>query len=261
MSSSRIPDYIYHYTSNDVLVKILERKSLRLSTHNYLNDAMEGKQFYKLLEKHPSQPGIEKIEIIEQALSPFELFVACFSSECDSLSQWRAYAGNGEGVAIGFSTKAILSVIKGCQEALLYPVVYADNYSDLTKDQARLVDSIMISSGTPKRSGLQSFAKERWAIKSNAFSEEKEFRLIITLDLSAGVFQPSLSNISVEYFAVPSGVRESCFFRFGDFLGESFIDSITLGPKNLTDEAALKRYLYKLNMPHVKVLRSKVSCR
>src|SRR5262249_7878269 len=31
-------------------------------------------------------------------------FVACFSLDGDSLSQWRAYADDGMGVAIGFST-------------------------------------------------------------------------------------------------------------------------------------------------------------
>ncbi|WP_209421538.1 DUF2971 domain-containing protein [Melaminivora jejuensis] len=113
MSKLEIPEVVYHYTSNDVLLKILEHKALRLSAKHHLNDTLEGDQFFALLKTHPSAPDSLRIDDLRNALDPFEFFVTCFSSLGDRLSQWRGYAANGTGVSIGFKSKAILTAIKG----------------------------------------------------------------------------------------------------------------------------------------------------
>lgn len=261
MSKTDMPDHIYHYTSNDVLMKILDGQSLRMSTSHHLNDTLEGEQFFTLLEKHDSHPDQEKIETVRQTLAPYEFFVTCFSSERDLLSQWRGYAGNGTGVAIGFRTQAIRVAIKRSREALLYPVVYADDCQGLPTKQTNAINAILSSSGTPSKSIVQSFAKERWAIKPKGFAEEKEFRLIITLDVSSGSLKPTTKGLHIGYFATSSEVREYCEFRFGDFPDQRFVASITLGPNNRTDETALRRYLASKDLTDVEVLRSGISYR
>lgn len=261
MSKTDMLDPIYHYTSNDVLMKILDDQSLRMSARHHLNDTQEGEQFFTLLEKHDSRPDKEKIEAVRLAFAPFEFFVTCFSSERDLLSQWRAYAGNGTGVAIGFSTQAIRAAITGSEEALLYPVTYADDCRCLPKKQENAINAILRSSGAPKESAVQALVKERWAIKPKGFSEEKEFRLIITLDVRSGCLKPSTKGLHIEYFATSSEVREYCEFRFNDFPDERFVESITLGPNNRTDETVLRRYLASKDLTDVEVHRSGISYR
>lgn len=261
MSKTDTPDHIYHYTSNDVLMKILDGQSLRMSARHHLNDTLEGEQFFTLLEKHDSHPDQEKIEAVRQTLAPYEFFVTCFSSERDLLSQWRGYAKNGTGVAIGFRTQAIRAAIKRSHEALLYPVVYADDCRGLPTKQANAINAILSSSGTPSTSVIQSFAKERWAIKPKGFAEEKEFRLIITLDIRSGGLKPETKGLHIRYFATSTEMRECCEFRFSDFPNERFVASITLGPNNRTDEAVLRRYLASIGLADVEVLRSSISYR
>lgn len=261
MSTREMPDIIYHYTSNDVLLKILAGKCLRMSSRHHLNDTQEGEQFFALLEKHESRPDKNKIDAIRQALIPFEFFVTCFSAENDLLSQWRGYAGNGTGVAIGFRKQAIKTAIEGSNEALLYSVNYADDLQSLPQSQVLTVNAMLKSSGMPGDAATQAFAKERWAIKPKGFAEERESRLIITLDSRPGALKPNTKGLHIGYFSAPSEVREFCEFRFGDFPALKFIASITLGPNNRTDETALRRYLVSIGFDDVEVYRSGISYR
>lgn len=256
-----MPDVIYHYTSNDVLLKMLGEKSLRLSSRHHLNDSMEGEQFFSLLKTHASQPKIEKLAEIRRALDPFEFFVTCFSSHGDLLSQWRGYAGNGTGVAIGFRKQAFSKAIKRSHEALLYTVAYVDDLQNLPTDRAKTINAMLTSPAAPGQKAIQSFAKERWAIKPKGFAEEQESRLIVTIDSRSGALKPATKGLQIGYFATASEVREFCVFRFGDFENLTFIESITLGPNNRTSEDALRRYLEGVGMSEVKIGRSAITYR
>lgn len=261
MSTKEIPDVIYHYTSNEVLLKILSSRALRMSARHHLNDTMEGEQFFKLLEKHASQPSSATLYSVRCYLEPFEFFVTCFSSHHDLLSQWRGYATNGAGVAIGFKKKSIISAIQGSHEVLLYAVSYANSLSELPADRKNVIDAIFSSSGTPGQEAVQSFAKERWAIKPNGFSEEKESRLIVTVDTRNQGIKPKTKGLEIGYHATMTEVREFCDFKFGDFYGLDFIESVTLGPNNRTDADALKRHLENSGFGDVQVNRSAISYR
>lgn len=261
MSTKEMPDVIYHYTSNDVLLKILSGKSLRMSARHHLNDTMEGEQFFSLLETHKSQPSRVVLDSVRRHLEPFEFFVTCFSSHHDLLSQWRGYATNGAGVSIGFKKKSITSAIKSSHEVLLYSVAYAGSLSELPASRINAIDAIFSSSGTPNQKAVQSFAKERWAVKPGGFSEEKESRLIVTLDTRTEGMQPKTKGLEIGYYATLSEVREFCDFRFGDFEELKFIESITLGPNNRTDVNALKRHLENTGFSDVQIIRSSISYR
>jgi hypothetical protein len=257
MSTRDMPPIIYHYTSNDVLLKILEGKSLRLSARHHLNDTMEGQQLFFLMKDHDTKPDEEKIARIRNCLDSVEAFVSCFCSDGDLLSQWRGYAGNGTGVSIGFKTKGITEAIKPSHEALLHKVVYADNLNDIPTERVRTINEWLTNPRTPKEKAIHTFAKERWAVKPKGFSEEKEFRLIATVKSCADGLQPSENWIQPGYMAVGSEVREYCDVKFD----LNIIDSIVLGPNNRTDELVLKRYLTRLGLSEVNITRSASSYR
>jgi hypothetical protein len=120
-------------------------------------------------------------------------FVFCMSSQPDLLSQWRAYAADGAGVAIGFNADVFAQPTRmpsryaGKPEVGLWPVVYKRDdqttqvqqivlaYLKKCKDGAR--DVAMIEAGYVL-SGYSAF------YKNDAFEEEAEVRLVYTPMLS-----------------------------------------------------------------------------
>jgi hypothetical protein len=119
------PDEIlYHYCNIHSLKSILETGRLRFSDINMLNDSAEARWGYKvftaaateLLYKRKMPPEFasmnkEFFDKIDEILAPIQLrmhpFIACMSKVADQLSQWRAYADDGKGFAIGFRAEAL----------------------------------------------------------------------------------------------------------------------------------------------------------
>jgi hypothetical protein len=137
---------LYHYTTQEGLLGILERKKIWASHLQYLNDASEGQIFTKLLRdefkqrtakgsKDTAQKFIafsqlmgvlegqpeSKIQcaenkVLDWGLNAFswinaqDTFVASFSEQGDLLSQWRAYSGETGGYSLGFPRSYLASV-------------------------------------------------------------------------------------------------------------------------------------------------------
>lgn len=115
---------IYHYCSPETFINIISNKTIRYSDINMLNDAEEGIWGYRVFEEAVSRilnrvglteewPTIEN-QFFDEVDSiwpprglPLANFVSCFSTDGDSLSQWRAYADDGRGFAIGFNAKEL----------------------------------------------------------------------------------------------------------------------------------------------------------
>lgn len=115
---------IYHYCSLETFVQIIRNKALRLSELDKTNDYMEKKWginfLYRVLRDELQGRGItmdlkenywysenahNHLEQLENDIKSFlnhQTLIACFSTEKDMLSQWRAYGDDGNGVAIGF---------------------------------------------------------------------------------------------------------------------------------------------------------------
>ena len=111
--SKPTPSTIFQYNNDVGLRGIIESGTLRLTDIFYLNDPSE--------LRHGCQPAIEFITAEEsevrpeiKAFAPYlrarlqsgieaaNLFVLSFSEAGNDLAQWRAYADNGHGYALGF---------------------------------------------------------------------------------------------------------------------------------------------------------------
>ena len=127
---------LFHYSSNVKCFSILESKTLRMSDIQKSNDYQElGRFFPDLLDhigfeydKAPfplSFMGSKDREALTFLLDccydiwrknfdtgEFSNFVVCFSESCDVLTQWQAYADNGNGCCIGFSLNALRNYCK-----------------------------------------------------------------------------------------------------------------------------------------------------
>jgi hypothetical protein len=110
------PEVVYHYTTMDTMMKIVDSASIWATSINYLNDVSEGDHFRVLVRQriphyigdHPSE-DVDLLQTFYKTPNPPVLdtfatrpFVASFSQDSDSLPQWRSYCPNGNGVAVGF---------------------------------------------------------------------------------------------------------------------------------------------------------------
>lgn len=116
------PEMVYHYTDAAGLEGILTSKTIWATHVTFLNDPHEivyGQSVFErgLARKKTNAQGNERLflekcgenhtkeEHFGHALAA--AYCASFSARKDDLSQYRAYAGNGEGYCIGFSTEEL----------------------------------------------------------------------------------------------------------------------------------------------------------
>lgn len=107
------PDILYHYTSTESFVKIIESQKIRATRYDQMNDASELKlgiaNLLEAVKKHETDDSfrdylISGIEGYKE--DTLEVYVLSLSGAEDSLYQWRAYAQCG-GVAIGFDSAKV----------------------------------------------------------------------------------------------------------------------------------------------------------
>lgn len=110
-----IPNIIYHYTSLNGLIGIIESQSLFASNLYYLNDRKEYQHGIEIIldtikdlkNEKSNSPVLSEVEKNIELIKQSERYVTCFSSDGDLLSQWRAYGNNGGGISIGFNRENI----------------------------------------------------------------------------------------------------------------------------------------------------------
>ncbi len=112
---TEVPRSLYHYTSLEALVSIVQTRKLRASNIRFLNDSSESlwlKQHavFILRKQASAQPQQPDVKGIVEAIESWPLqshFVASFTEKSDDLSQWRAYCPLGQGVSIGLATECL----------------------------------------------------------------------------------------------------------------------------------------------------------
>lgn len=130
LNRAEIPPIVYHYTDGWGLRGILESGTLRFGDIFYLNDPSElkhgvemacnvldqltGQHGHPLYRKFAEEFGKGLRSGVEEVA---HFFVCCFSKNGDDLGQWRAYADNGKGYAIGFDGPSLVEAFSADQDA------------------------------------------------------------------------------------------------------------------------------------------------
>ncbi len=225
------PQVVYHYTTMDTMLKIVGSKTIWASSVDYLNDTSEGKHFIDQvrdrLPEFSNQRGDGSEFIPEMSKDaeidlPFQFrpYVASFSSEGDSLPQWRSYCPNGNGVAIGFSVdclkRAYVPQDKNNRIALRFsPVKYTEKKpADEVIDQdiseiIKTTDAVITATKqnllgfTPTRKQIFRILVEAEAgrRKHVSFLHEREFRIIVNLSYASP--KPALDFRSARTTLIP----------------------------------------------------------
>jgi hypothetical protein len=181
-------EVVYHYCSTQTFLAIINTKTIRLSDINTMNDYAEMHwaydKFMQAIDLELDKYDRAFLDEIDKLVSSLQLYslplISCFSKEADVLSQWRAYADNGAGVALGldFSLLKKLAVRVG-------EVVY-----DEKKQLEYFGKLLTVAYSWWKAAGSDADLKDKFReflfvvaydnclIKNPAFSEEKEIRLI-----------------------------------------------------------------------------------
>lgn len=119
--SNSSQETLWHYTSMKSMLQIFQNKTLRFSSATHLNDSEELTWVEKVIEaaktnKNTGQLDDDAALLLSHCIAPSDFhqrnspLVASFSMCHDKLSQWRAYADDGRGVAIGFDKKGYLRI-------------------------------------------------------------------------------------------------------------------------------------------------------
>jgi hypothetical protein len=105
---------LYHYTDQAGLLGIVKSKKIWATHHQYLNDTQEYLHAKGLVRRElherlgaGNSDSLPLLKAMQSSLDgpgneDVNLYVASFSQEKDSLSQWRAYSGPTVGFALGF---------------------------------------------------------------------------------------------------------------------------------------------------------------
>ncbi len=267
---------MYHYCPTSSFLSIVESKTIWLSDFKATNDNMEGRWADHLFSIPDDLPYKDKISAALSIERHFAFrsptYVACFSLKQDLLSQWRGYADNGQGVAIGVRADFIPS-----RPPLEIGVPYNDyelNAVDVVYDeeaQRSHLEQLVnwYTQGCQSRSEGESegliqsllfwLDHLRASMKSPGFSEEHERRIIFKPQgfkfedkrLWKGTKNPSEPRVR----AAPDRLVE----YFACALPKDAIKEVVLGPKNRSDDEAVTVLLRSSEFQNVKVSRSAVS--
>lgn len=242
------PTYLYHYTSIQTLFNILKHSIIELerpdtnipnnlsfyniqlwgSHISYMNDPSENNFYFNALKK-----ALEDYEIREKLpqKSPYllfgkELFEQFDSpyivSLCDdeySLSMWRCYGANACGVAIAFSCVKLKEFVKQSKIIELRKVTYEKEEEIIKKikveELRNVYESITtkeLSSGSSLQVEYNTCLSEKLSnkidIKHQAYSDEKEWRLIIYDHFSSSYEERNGLIVPYHYFDIPLNIVE-----------------------------------------------------
>jgi Protein of unknown function (DUF2971) len=240
------PDDLYHYTSADGLLGIIDRRALRGSNIWYLNDRREfslALDLCRIIIEERSDTMQERFErglliALGEALEnsgDTDVFVGSFAEDGDQLSQWRGYCPKGGGYSVGFVLARLEQIVKQDRRFVLAPVVYAREAQLVIMN--RLVDSAITygnglwenSHGDLKR--VYSAVYQEFAsliavvsplIKDSSFHEEAEWRLVSlprAIDKSEWHFR-SRGTMVVPFIEIPLPVSD----------GVLELDALVIGP-------------------------------
>jgi len=206
---------LFHYTSTDVMDKLLERTTFRASNIFYLNDAAEYRAgidaLYEAVSDVEAEKILKEIEVEDgQGRLSCGVFSISFSQERDSLHQWITYAKES-GVAIELDNELINSI----QDGVFWQGV--DSY-DFDKDKEKGENDLLCASlktvmkPVQYRYDPEFFKQEKilpnretymWLasyIKQSAFKSEKEVRIAIL------ACRTEERESKIQYYVMPNGV-------------------------------------------------------
>ncbi len=275
---------IYHYSDVDGFFNIIKSKKLWLSGPHNLNDHQEMhwalRKIRASLEQMTQEYPVEQINYLWEIISNNRLtpFVCSLSSEGDLLSQWRAYARNGTGLAIGFSkelcpnsgtlphhTAAVKNSITTMrvtydddEQDRTINAILRSAFSSISSDENWKTNNALIDAAF-KLNGLAP------SYKNKAFIEEAEWRIIHT-PMIMGYASTNITTIHAGISEIKhrtSNGKLITYFEydFSHLIENDFVVDLVLGPKCQIQNYDLELFLSMYGFEKLRFRRSTASYR
>lgn len=253
----------YHYCSLETLIHIISSKKIRLCNVSKMNDEYECLNLDDFLVKVIKDRNLDKTnpEIIKLSDVYLEYkydrhmpYVSCFSEDKDRLSQWRAYANDGQGVSIGFDFDKLENIIensptliKSTMQPLGYSkVIYKDEEKKALLNNLidKYIDEFNVIRYDDKKIKIlndeysNTLLKYTTLFKNEAFIEESEQR-IIYLPLTKWMKRINAIYNFSEFKKLDKGFysKANTIIGFYEYpFNSDVISEIVLGPKCKLDE-------------------------
>lgn len=261
-------DTLYHYCSVESFHAIISGKTIRLSDLSSSNDSQEGNYgiglLCKELQKRYGYLESPANMILNLIASQVRAGGFCMSAKCDFLSQWRGYANDGHGFAIGFN-KLKLDLL------YLKPIVELDKTNLIRVDygetsRTALLDSICLKFhdfyqvAKANKLNIDNYKSKElielasclyqfiFSVKTPGFMEEEEWRLYTCL------FK-DYSNVRASYKGLVS------FSELPLIDNQNLVTHVLIGPKNTSPKKVVESFLKSNGFDDTAVLTSSISYR
>lgn len=285
-------DVLYHYCSASTFQAIASSGTIRFSDINMLNDESECRWGYSIFEEAATRlinrVGVQKaaptidisfIDEIDKIISPIQLvahpFIACFSLEPDLLGQWRAYADDGRGFAVGFSATSFKQQLPATFLRVLY------DKEQQVKEMMQAIWAIYIMQHGGSELQKSKFIEDcvllgtyMTSFKHPAFAEEREIRAVHAVsiqeqgNLAKFVDEGGIvhGHIEIDGNPVSFQVRDNHLVAYTDATLTpanltSPICELVLGPKNHSAPGNLHLFLGGLGYTDIILRKSSVPYR
>ncbi len=274
-------EILYHYCDASAFHAICTNKKMRFSDLFSMNDFMEMHWGYSIWEqaatkllKEVGKDFLDKIDRVIHLSGLHGLLVAsCYSLDGDVLSQWRAYANDGQGYAIGFRAKDLIKL-----PVRPLRVLYEQQRQiQETKRTIKAIHKVEQSEKTKFSIDFErtcfNLAFDLAAFKNPAFAEEREVRLVHLLDFERSNNSLKLTDEGGHAFGKAcKGVP--VLFKMRDSIPVAFIEQdftnsgnvnpikeVIIGPKNDVLPSAISIFLETIGVGSVIIKKSKASYR
>lgn len=284
---------VYHYCSNLAFCSIMKQKRLRLSLLSMSNDAKEGQHILDVASRCLPNDFTHKDDFLEQLKQIISLVSAigfCASADGDLLSQWRGYADEARGMAIGFDRDALAAAAKAESDddliVRLAPILYGDIYQDdlMSTDLNPIIQHY--NSGNMRRPGfatlltciteeereadrlrydkansdlflmLMKIVNYSYMVKSPFFAEENEWRIHVLLT----AHNNNLDLPNAQFYPSADKIKPFRDFPLKGF-APAMVKEVVLGPRNQTPIEVARLFLNSQGFEHVTLRQSKGSYR
>ena len=183
---------LYHYCGLDAFLSIIKNSTLWLSDIRKSNDYLECVYCRdKINEKirgflEDDKEALEAWNFGYNINSDLSMdmisYVACFSENKDQLSQWRGYADNGAGIAVGFSRESFADLKEAAPSHISFrKVIYDEKEQEkfierIARDSIKAMETKPVAQVAAELN--QNYRLQFPVLKNASFEEEAEWRII-----------------------------------------------------------------------------------
>ena len=194
-----LPAFIYHYTSLDNFLKILDTKTFYMFSSYQMNDYKEKMAIFDALNRVMAQKKsiipdvyLRKLEdVFKIKFNMGYTYISCFTELRDSLSQWRSYGDDGNGICFIINPRNLeINYSLPSHNAYTDRSVSFHNVIYSNEQQDKIIDEILgyalLLSSHNEKYKAETFADHVYTLiarfapifKINEFQEEREWRII-----------------------------------------------------------------------------------